>query len=34
VDFSWRTSQEIGKIYQAHLKDQVEKMNEQFRELE
>ena len=25
--------QEIGKIYQAHLKDQIEKMNQQFREL-
>jgi phasin len=25
--------QEIGKIYQAHLKDQIEKMNEHFREL-
>ncbi|MBR0800455.1 phasin family protein [Bradyrhizobium jicamae] len=25
--------QEIGKIYQSHLKDQIEKMNEQFREL-
>jgi phasin len=25
--------QEIGKIYQAHLKDQIEKMNEQFCEL-
>jgi phasin len=25
--------QEIGKIYQDHLKDQIEKMNEQFREL-
>src|ERR1700757_4081760 len=24
---------EIGKIYQAHLKDQIEKMNDQFREL-
>ena len=25
--------QEIGKIYQDHLKEQIEKMNEQFREL-
>ena len=25
--------QEIGKIYQDHLKQQIEKMNEQFREL-
>ena len=25
--------QEIGKIYQDHLKDQIVKMNEQFREL-
>ena len=25
--------QEIGKIYQTHLKDQIEKMNQQFREL-
>ena|SRR6516165_8515717 len=25
--------QEVGKIYQAHLKEQIEKMNEQFREL-
>jgi len=25
--------QDIGKIYQGHLKEQIEKMNEQFREL-
>ena len=25
--------QEIGKVYQAHLKDQIEKMNQQFSEL-
>jgi phasin len=25
--------QEIGKVYQSHLKEQIEKMNEQFREL-
>jgi len=25
--------QDIGKIYQDHLKEQIEKMNEQFREL-
>ena len=28
-----KDQQEIGKIYQGHLKEQIEKMNEQFREL-